>query len=187
MTNLRHRPELVPGVVALLIAGAACAQREPAAERSADTARVATAPDTATKRVDCSPRSDSTAGLAEQWKAFGRYVDVCRVIGPDGSAALEIIAVSAGRYYADRPSGATTTPMPRPILRSMDGKEVGQLLYNYPDDPPREVELTFLDWRDGRPHQIDAVVRDPTVSGDHKLTPMRWDAASGRYVGGTER
>ncbi len=135
----------------------------------------------------CQPRTEGATGLSDEWRPFAQFIDVCRLESPGSAPSLEIISASATRYYKDQPSGAVTVPLPKPIIRSTEQVEVGRLPYGYPDDPPMTMELTFSDWRDGRPRQIEVFVRDPTVSGDRHLTPMRWDSTTSRYVGGTEK
>jgi len=141
----------------------------------------------AAKTLRCAPKKDKLQGLQKEWTPFADFIDVCTLSSADGSPALSIITVSALRYYADRPDGAETTSFPKPLILAPGGKEIGQLPYSYPDDPPFEIELSFSAWHDNRPEQIDILVRDPTVSGDHRLTPMRWNATTGRYEGGVER
>jgi hypothetical protein len=137
--------------------------------------------------LHCEPRVDGARGLTAAWAPFASFIDACTLVGPGRAPALSIVSVSARRYYAEQPAGVETTALPKPLVLGADGREVGQLPYGYPDDPPFAIELSFSDWREGRPQQIDILVRDPTVSGDRRLTPMRWNAATGRYAGGAER
>jgi hypothetical protein len=95
--------------------------------------------------------------------------------------------VSAQRYYAGHPPGTATVSLPKALVLAPSGREIGRLPYSYPDDPPFALELSFSQWRGGQPQQIDILVRDPTVTGDHRLTPMRWNAQTGRYTDATEQ
>ena len=72
--------------------------------------------------------------------------------------------------------------MPKPLLFTPAGKVVGSLPYNFPDDPPFSLEVTFTEWKSGFPQRIELFLRDPTVSGDHALTPLAWDAAANRFL-----
>ena len=134
----------------------------------------------------CTPKG-SVQGLRDEWARFEGFIDACVLSAADGSHALSIITVSAERYYADQPSGAATTPLPKPLILAPNGTELGQLPYSYPDDPPFAIELSFSQWRNNRPQQIDIFMSDPTVSGDRKLAPLRWNATTRRYEGGGER
>lgn len=135
----------------------------------------------------CAPKRDGLQGLTKEWAQFAGFIDACMLSSADGSPALSVITVSAERYYADRPAGAETASLPKALILAPDGNEIGKLPYSYPDDPPFAIELSFSDWRGSRPQQIDILVRDPTVSGDHQLAPMRWNTTTRRYEGGVER
>jgi len=137
--------------------------------------------------IACSPATADATQLANEWRPFAGFIDICRVEAPGGEHALSIRTVSAHRYYASVSAGAETKSFPPPLLLSPANAEVGHLPYSYPDDPPFAIELTFADWEGNRPNTISILVRDPTVSGDHALTPLRWDAASGRYAGAREQ
>lgn len=175
-------PRLAPAArplvaLALIASCVACTAEEPAV--SSTNGRDA--------QLVCEARGTDASGLPEEWSSFGPYIDTCRLTSPSGEVALEIITVSAKRFYDNQPSGVATVSFPKPLLRSADQQELGQLPYSYPDDPPVSIELTFSEWLGGRPQQIDILVRDPTVSGDHTLTPLRWDSLAARYRGGAER
>lgn len=163
--------------LALIASCVACSRQEPAvSSKQGDDAQ-----------LNCEPRATGATGLTPEWTSFGPYIDTCRLTSSGGVVALEIITVSAKRFYDEQPSGVATVSFPKPLLRSADQQELGQLPYSYPDDPPVSIELTFSEWRGSRPQQIDILVRDPTVSGDHNLTPLRWDSLAARYRGGAER
>src|SRR5690349_587109 len=77
-----------------------------------------------TASVRCASRNDGASGLADEWKPFARHIQSCRV--GTGPGSLEIISVSATAFYRDQPSGATTTALPKPIMR-LGAKDVGRL------------------------------------------------------------
>ncbi len=149
-------------------------------------AREETSRSDAATALRCAPK-DKLQGLGTEWARFAGFIDTCMLSAADGSPALSVITVSAERYYANRPEGAEIVAFPKPLILAPDGNEIGKLPYSYPDDPPFAIELSFSDWRGSRPQQIDILVQDPTVSGDHRLTPMRWNATTRRYEGGVER
>jgi hypothetical protein len=72
--------------------------------------------------------------------------------------------------------------LPKPILLDRAGNSVGNLPYAFPDDPPFTLSVTFGGWKGGWPERVDLFLSDPTVSGDHALAPLIWDAAARRYV-----
>jgi hypothetical protein len=137
-------------------------------------------------QISCAPRTGGAAGLPDEWREFAPEIDECLVSGVDGAVALRLIAVSGQRFYAGKPDGTVTVPMPKPLILAATGAPVGRLAYNYPDDPPFASKLSFKDWRGGIPRQIVIAVKDPTVTGDHALV-MNWDDAKRAYVGGTEK
>jgi hypothetical protein len=163
--------------IALIASCVACAREQPAIASKQES----------DAQLQCEPRATGATGLPEEWNSFAPFIESCRLSSSSGDVALEIITVSAKRFYDTQPSGVVTVSFPKPLLRSADQQELGQLPYSYPDDPPVSIELTFSEWLGGRPQQIDILVRDPTVSGDHNLTPLRWDSLAARYRGGAER
>lgn len=135
-----------------------------------------------TSASQCVPRSTGAAGLPAAWQAYAPFIDTCTLIAPNGTSALTLVSVSAKRYYANRAPGAEAVELPRALIVGATGRVTGELPFAYPDDPPRALELSFADWRGGRPWRIDMLVRDPTVSGDHSLPPLLWDPIASQYV-----
>jgi len=135
----------------------------------------------------CTPiGSGERAWLGAEWQPFLSSVDACPVRDERGGTALLIVTVSAQRYYAPLPDGTITKALPKPLLVKPGGRVVGALPYSFPDDPPFELEVSFADWRDGFPWRVELFVRDPTVSGDHGLEPLRWDPTAQRFTGANE-
>ena len=168
------RAKFLPGLAVVALLLAAC-------DSSRDT-QVAAAP---AAGFTCTARASGVAGLPGEWQPFAADIDDCALHGADGLVALHVITVSASRFYARQSSGAATVDLPKPLIISATGKQIGRLPYNYPDDPPLASTLAFEDWRDGLPRTIRIAVTDPTVTGDHDLS-MAWQESRGEYVGGTE-
>jgi hypothetical protein len=72
--------------------------------------------------------------------------------------------------------------MPQPLLFSPGGSQLGTLPYNFPDDPPLQLHVTFTDWVRGFPQRIDLRVIDPTAGGDRDLPSLVWDEPRSRYM-----
>jgi hypothetical protein len=117
--------------------------------------------------------------LEAEWQAFADHIDACVVVDPEGTPALEILAVSAQRFYSTRPLGSATVAMPLPAILLPGGRLVGRLPYHYPGDPPRTTTLELSQWQAGIPQRIEMRMREP-LTGDHEVV-MLLDAASGTY------
>jgi hypothetical protein len=124
---------------------------------------------------------------ASAWEPFSEYIRVCTVRNGTSPAALPLISVWADLYYSSKPDGTETVVMPRPLLFTPKGKQVGELPVNFPTDPPVELVLHFADWRNGFPYEINLCVASPTASGDQALSPLRYFTATQHYqqVAGT--
>lgn len=140
----------------------------------------------APSEANCTPPSPAVLQWLEasQWRPLEPYVRVCGVSQGRAAPALLVVSVWADLYYRDKPSGAQTIPMPKPLLFTPAGKLVGELPSNFPADPPAELIVRFTEWRQGFPNEIRLCVTSPTASGDQALTPLRYDgtrfqAASG--------
>jgi len=118
---------------------------------------------------------------ASTWGPFSEYVRVCSISSPKRPPLLLLISVWADLYYSDKPSGTETVAMPKPLLFTPKGKQVGELPVNFPTDPPSELVLFFADWRKGFPYEIRLCVASPAASGDQVLSPLRYVPAAQRY------
>lgn len=129
------------------------------------------------------PTRTELAWLVEpDWRPFSDYIRVCRVENGKRNAALYIVSVWAGLYYRDKPSGTVTAAMPKPLLFNTQGKRIGKLPVNFPEDPPVELHVEFTDWRNGFPYQIRLCVISETASGNQALPVMRYIASNQTYV-----
>lgn len=127
------------------------------------------------------------AGLPTVWAPFDRDLESYEVHNAAGAVVMRVIAVSAQRSYAREPQGTLTVKMPRPLIVAADGSTVGELPYNYPDDPPFDLRVRFVAWSDGWPQRIELQLTDPTVSGNRALPPLLWDPATRRFRDSSEK
>jgi hypothetical protein len=125
--------------------------------------------------------SAETRVLSEEWGPVLSFTDACDVKDERGATVLVLVAVSASKYYEKLPQGADTVAMPKPILFTPGGENVGTLPLNFPDDPPFALQVTFANWENRWPRRIEMFVKDPTVTGDHSLEPLVWDEARRRF------
>jgi hypothetical protein len=132
--------------------------------------------------ADCvAPDASVRARLDEAWQPFLPFTRACTVRSPERQPALLLVSVWAERYYEDSRS-AVQAAMPKPLLLTTSGATVGRLPFNYPDDPPAALTVTFHDWRDGFPRRIELFVKDPAALGDRALPPLRWNETSRQFV-----
>jgi hypothetical protein len=114
--------------------------------------------------------------LTQEWTQFSRYVRACAVKESTEKTAVVLISIDVAGYYKDQPgTDAPQVKFPRPILFSPTGKVLGTLPYNFPDDPPTELRVTFSDWRRGFPMRIEMFLKDPAAGGDRNLRPLVWN------------
>ena len=131
------------------------------------------------------PTSAQATWLDSTWHSYIPFVRVCPVRTGHSKPALLIVSVWAEIYYAQQPSAAVTVPMPKPLIFTTAGRNVGEIPMNYPDDPPHELVLTFKNWKDGLPHRIELTVKSPTASDGQELAPLNWDKATRKYAAGS--
>jgi len=135
-------------------------------------------PSTSTCQV---PSAAQSAWLPADWTPFARAVRVCGIREGTKPAGLLVVSVWAEAWYGPLPARTTDVAMPAPLLMSPDGRVLGTLPANFPDDPPAALRLRFVDWRDGLPSEIRMCLSSPTPAGDQPLAPLRWQAATHRY------
>jgi hypothetical protein len=130
----------------------------------------------------CRPPTSAQAGwLPAEWAPFARAVRVCAIRDGARPAGLLVVSVWADAWYAPLPDGAVDVALPRPLLMAPDGRVLGTLPSNFPDDPPASLRLRFVGWHDGLPAEIRMCLASPTPAGDQPLAPLRWQSATHRY------
>jgi len=82
------------------------------------------------------PEAGETGRLSKSWAGFLPYVRACNVKNDRAETVITVLTIFATEYYDKLPSRAETVEMPKPILFNTSGNEVGNLPYNFPDDPP---------------------------------------------------
>ncbi len=133
----------------------------------------------------CRPATpDQLAWLTgDDWKARASAVRFCAVARSAKSApGLLIASVSEDAFYATRPSGSVTVPMPHPQLFAPDGRRLGELPKNFPVDEAETLRLVFTDWRGAVPGEIRLCVISPGVGGNYILPSLRLDATGDHYA-----
>lgn len=122
------------------------------------------------------------AELGPAWIALARFAQRCPVHGPDGRLALSVDTIRFDRARAvDYFRTHTVETVPTPILRDAAGVPIGGFPENFPTDRPNRVLISFVDWRDGFPHEIR---RDQEVESALpliRLPSMHWNPRVRRY------
>ena len=121
--------------------------------------------------------------LPLEWQPFTPYTRVCAVRERSGAKpVLRLISIFATEYYKNQPGKAVQQiKMPEPILFSLTGQILGRLPFNFPDDPPTELRVTFCAWKERFPQRIDLFLKDPAVLGNRTLPPLIWDSTKGVF------
>src|SRR5688572_13132240 len=144
--------------------------------------------DTAPLRVTVAEQSCTDLSRAQRawlpadWKPFEAFTRTCAVHTTGGQPAVLLISVWADRYYAGKPGTPEVTPLPKPMLFAPDGRSLGLLPSNFPDDPPRALKVTFTRWINDFPHRIELFLSDPAALGDRALPPLDWDERRAMFV-----
>lgn len=131
------------------------------------------------------PTATQLTWLSSSWQNFTPFIRVCPVYAKRSKPVLLVVSVWAELYYEQQPSGAATVPLPKPLIFTVAGRNVGELPMNFPDDPPHELILTFKNWQEEFPYRVELRVKSPTASDDQMLAPLIWDKASRQYTAGS--
>lgn len=123
--------------------------------------------------AQCVPRGLGAEGLPAAWQPFADHIQACVLLEPDGTPALEVIAISA--------AGAELSRAPHPLILLPGGRVVGQLPSHYPQDPPWLVQLHCDAWRGGIPGRIEVHLQDGADAGHRARLTLRWNARQGLY------
>ena len=122
--------------------------------------------------------------LPDQWQRYGDFVKICRLRDAKSNARASIVSIWVLDYYNAKfpaPTPRVWEEFPLPLIVDEDFKPVGQLPENYPDDPPRELEIYYSKKVSDAPPQIRVKVYNPAVTGDYSYPPMIWNKKNKRY------
>jgi hypothetical protein len=121
--------------------------------------------------------------LPSEWQPFLEYTRVCSIQNSKREAVVLLVSAWAILYYKAQP-GTTVSQvdMPHPLLFSPAGAVLGSLPYNFPDDPPAELRVTFAQWEDDFPQRIDLFLTDPRAAGSRSLPPLVWDQNQRKFA-----
>ena len=132
----------------------------------------------------CTKLSNSQRSwLPADWKRLLEYARACRVQNANHKSVVVLISVWAELYYKDQPGNTVNQiEMPAPRLFSPSGDPLGQLPYNFPDDPPAQLTVIFTHWTKGFPERIELFLADPREGGNRSLPSLYWDQKQRRYL-----
>jgi hypothetical protein len=147
----------------------------------------AAAPETVTLRADdCAPMGAAMLeSLGPSWHAFMPFVQSCAVHAPDGTVPLTVVTVridlgAAAGSSAKMPDAEA----PSPVIRDRQSHVVGELPESFPIDPPGELKVSFMDWRNGVLWQIELYEAGESAVPPHTLPPLYWHADVAHYLAG---
>jgi hypothetical protein len=122
--------------------------------------------------------------LTPEWNPYLEYTRVCPVRDSKSRGTVVfLVSVHADVYYkAQTGTSVPLVKLPSPLLFLPSGEVVGSLPYNFPDDPPAELRVTFADWQAGFPQRIDLYLTDPRAGGNRPLPSMLWDKSQKKYL-----
>jgi hypothetical protein len=121
--------------------------------------------------------------LPADWQPFAEYTRICSVHNSEHEAVLFLVSVHADLYYrAQLSSTVHQVELPHPLLLLPSGAVSGSLPYNFPDDPPAELRVSFAKWQHGFPQRIDLYLTDPRAAGNRSLPPLAWDPAQRQFL-----
>jgi hypothetical protein len=132
----------------------------------------------------CSRLSDTQQRwLTSEWQPYLEYTRICAIQNSKRENAVLLVSVHAGLYYKAQPGQSVPqVKMPNPLLFLPSGEVSGSLPYNFPDDPPAELRVTFVGWVQGFPERIELYLSDPRAAGDRSLPPLIWDESKKKFV-----
>lgn len=121
--------------------------------------------------------------LSPEWRPYLDYTRICPVRNAKREIVLWLVSVHADLYYRAQPgASAAIIKLPNPLLLRSSGEVLGSLPYNFPDDPPAELRVTFAAWDRDFPRKIELFLTDPRASGDRSLPPLLWDDIKKKYA-----
>lgn len=128
------------------------------------------------------PTAAQLKWLPLEWQAYTEYVRVCSVRNLQKKSIMLVASVRADLYYKAQPGQSVPlVVLPSPLLFLPAGQISGTLPYNFPDDPPAELRVTFTRWEQGFPRRIELFLTDPRASGNRSLPPLEWNDAEKKF------
>jgi hypothetical protein len=141
------------------------------------------------RRLVLSPKLCSALSTAQQkwltpeWQPYLEYTRICPVRNSKSQAVVFLISVHADVYYkAQTGTSVPLVKLPSPLLFLPSGEVAGSLPYNFPDDPPAELRVTFANWQADFPQRIDLFLTDARAGGNRSLPSMVWDKSQKKYL-----
>jgi hypothetical protein len=133
---------------------------------------------------DCTPLAAAQQEwLTADWQPYLAYTRACPVRNSKREIVLLLVSVHADLYYKAQPGqSVSAVKMPNPLLFLPSGEVVGSLPYNFPDDPPAELRVTFAQWERDFPERIELYLTDPRAGGDRSLPPLHWESSQQKYL-----
>jgi hypothetical protein len=121
--------------------------------------------------------------LPREFQPYLEYTRVCVIQNSKSETVVLLVSVHADLYYkAQAGQSLHQVEMPAPLLFLPSGEVSGSLPYNFPDDPPAELRVTFAQWEGGFPERIELYLIDPRAGGNRSLPPLVWDASQKKFV-----
>lgn len=134
--------------------------------------------------VQCSRLTQAQQNwLSPTWQPYLEYARICSIRNSKQEAVVLLVSVHADLYYGAQPGQSVhQVKMPDPLLFLPSGEVLGYLPYNFPDDPPAELRVTFARWEQGFPERIDLYLTDPRAGGNRSLPSLVWDSGQKKFL-----
>lgn len=137
-------------------------------------------------RLDPSKCKPATAEQRQwagsDWSEFEMYEIACPLRPHAGQVVLYVLSVDGYDVAKAVAPGATEPKLPKAIIVTPKGTTIGTLPYAFPFAIPVSLDVTFTRWSHGFPQTVELFLEDPTVGGNRKLPPLKWDEKQGRYL-----
>jgi hypothetical protein len=139
--------------------------------------------------ADCSRLSSvQRKWLSYDWQPFLDFTRACPIKDSKRETIILLVSAWASLYFEAQPgSTIPLVPLPHAMLFSPSGKVLGSLPYNFPDDPPAELRVTFTHWEDDFPQRVGLRLKDPRAAGPRPLPSLFWDRKQGTFVSKKEK
>jgi hypothetical protein len=135
---------------------------------------------------ECVPLDNKLAfQLPAEWHKYADFIKICKLKEKEPTdAKVSIISIWVLEYFNTRfppPARHIWENFPLPLIVDREFKQIGQLPEQYPDDPPRELDIYFGKQQMGIATEIRIDVYNPAVSCDYYYAPLKWSKKDGRY------